>query len=154
MSPRTFKKDQPVKIKVQTLVSSEVTWSPTVHAVSGADAGACAKRSAARDLCGALRRRLEHVYRASSPDFDAVMHDPRIPTLTRGPPSQSQLQFDYYQLPFCKPKKIIDLPENLGEALAGEKAHTSAFKIRMRELSGGGLGLRASTVLRRCGRGA
>jgi hypothetical protein len=46
---------------------------------------------------------------------------------------QSQLQFDYYQLPFCKPQKIIDLPENLGEALAGEKAHTSAFKIRMRE---------------------
>ena len=23
-----------------------------------------------------------------------------------------------------------DLPENLGEALAGEKAHTSAFKVR------------------------
>lgn len=25
-------------------------------------------------------------------------------------------QFDYYQLPFCSPKKIQDLPENLGEA--------------------------------------
>ena len=67
VSPRTFKKDQPVKIKVQTLVSSE-----------------------------------------------------------------SQLQFDYYQLPFCKPAKIIDMPENLGEALAGEKAHTSAFQLFMR----------------------
>ncbi|KAJ1483432.1 hypothetical protein T484DRAFT_1800338 [Baffinella frigidus] len=33
--------------------------------------------------------------------------------------SESQLQFDYYQLPFCQ---IVDLPENLGEALAGEKA--------------------------------
>jgi hypothetical protein len=37
------------------------------------------------------------------------------------------------QLPFCKPAKVVDLPENLGEALAGEKAHTSAFKIRMRK---------------------
>jgi hypothetical protein len=68
VAPRTFRKDQPVKIKVQTLVSSE-----------------------------------------------------------------SQLQFDYYQLPFCKPSKIVDMPENLGEALAGEKAHTSNFKIRMRK---------------------
>lgn len=39
------------------------------------------------------------------------------------PPSSSLLpQFDYYQLPFCKPNRVHDLPENLGEALAGEKA--------------------------------
>lgn len=25
------------------------------------------------------------------------------------------VQFDYYQLPFCEPRKIHDLPENLGE---------------------------------------
>ncbi|EKX42627.1 hypothetical protein GUITHDRAFT_164061, partial [Guillardia theta CCMP2712] len=46
--------------------------------------------------------------------------------------SESQLQFDYYQLPFCKPKKIVDLPENLGEAVAGEKAHNSMFKAKMK----------------------
>eukprot|EP00292_Cryptomonas_paramecium_P033775 CAMPEP_0113685400 /NCGR_PEP_ID=MMETSP0038_2-20120614/14647_1 /TAXON_ID=2898 /ORGANISM="Cryptomonas paramecium" /LENGTH=627 /DNA_ID=CAMNT_0000605475 /DNA_START=29 /DNA_END=1912 /DNA_ORIENTATION=+ /assembly_acc=CAM_ASM_000170 len=40
---------------------------------------------------------------------------------------ETPLQFDYYQLPFCQPDKIVDLPENLGEALAGEKAHTSAY---------------------------
>jgi len=42
--------------------------------------------------------------------------------------TETPLQFDYYQLPFCAPKKVQDLPENLGEALVGEKAHTSAFQ--------------------------
>jgi transmembrane 9 superfamily protein 2/4 len=46
--------------------------------------------------------------------------------------SESQLQFDYYQLPFCKPEHVVDVPENLGEALTGDKAHTSAFEARMR----------------------
>ena len=42
------------------------------------------------------------------------------------------LQFDYYQLPFCAPDHVVDLPENLGEALAGEKAHTSAYLANMK----------------------
>mmetsp|Transcript_16457 Transcript_16457/g.39314 ORF Transcript_16457/g.39314 Transcript_16457/m.39314 type:complete len:680 (-) Transcript_16457:192-2231(-) len=46
--------------------------------------------------------------------------------------TETPLQFDYYQLPFCEPGQIKDLPENLGEALAGEKAHTSAFDARMK----------------------
>ncbi len=46
--------------------------------------------------------------------------------------TETPLQFDYYQLPFCKPDLIHDLPENLGEALAGEKAHTSAYEARMK----------------------
>jgi len=45
--------------------------------------------------------------------------------------SDTPLQFDYYQLPFCRPELIHDLPENLGEALAGEKAHTSKFAAFM-----------------------
>ncbi|EKX43113.1 hypothetical protein GUITHDRAFT_163927, partial [Guillardia theta CCMP2712] len=46
--------------------------------------------------------------------------------------TETPLQFDYYQLPFCQPRRVQDLPENLGEALAGEKAHTSAYKARVR----------------------
>merc|ERR1719199_1478092 len=46
--------------------------------------------------------------------------------------TETPLQFDYYQLPFCEPRKIHDLPENLGEALAGEKAHTSSFQAKMK----------------------
>eukprot|EP00285_Hemiselmis_virescens_P018271 CAMPEP_0173391940 /NCGR_PEP_ID=MMETSP1356-20130122/18667_1 /TAXON_ID=77927 ORGANISM="Hemiselmis virescens, Strain PCC157" /NCGR_SAMPLE_ID=MMETSP1356 /ASSEMBLY_ACC=CAM_ASM_000847 /LENGTH=674 /DNA_ID=CAMNT_0014349645 /DNA_START=96 /DNA_END=2120 /DNA_ORIENTATION=+ len=68
VAPRTFRKDQPVNIKVQTLVSPE-----------------------------------------------------------------SQLQFDFYQLPFCRPKHVRDLPENLGEALTGDKAHTSGFVAKMKK---------------------
>lgn len=46
--------------------------------------------------------------------------------------TETPLVFDFYQLPFCAPKKVEDLPENLGEALAGEKAHTSAFQANMK----------------------
>jgi transmembrane 9 superfamily member 2/4 len=45
---------------------------------------------------------------------------------------ESELQFDYYQLPFCQPTHIVDVPENLGEALTGDRAHTSAFEAKMR----------------------
>eukprot|EP00292_Cryptomonas_paramecium_P004461 CAMPEP_0113676420 /NCGR_PEP_ID=MMETSP0038_2-20120614/8633_1 /TAXON_ID=2898 /ORGANISM="Cryptomonas paramecium" /LENGTH=661 /DNA_ID=CAMNT_0000593447 /DNA_START=3 /DNA_END=1988 /DNA_ORIENTATION=- /assembly_acc=CAM_ASM_000170 len=47
--------------------------------------------------------------------------------------TETPLQFDYYQLPFCAPDKILDIPENLGEALAGEKAHTSAYQAFMKK---------------------
>ena len=46
--------------------------------------------------------------------------------------TETPLQFDYYQLPFCKPKKVEDLPENLGEALSGERGHTSKYKAQMK----------------------
>jgi hypothetical protein len=32
-----------------------------------------------------------------------------------------------------QPKKVKDLPENLGEALTGDKAHTSGFIAKMKE---------------------
>lgn len=46
--------------------------------------------------------------------------------------TETPLQFDYYQLPFCKPKQVVDLPENLGEALTGERAHTSKYRAQMK----------------------
>mmetsp|Transcript_26640 Transcript_26640/g.60809 ORF Transcript_26640/g.60809 Transcript_26640/m.60809 type:complete len:675 (-) Transcript_26640:2697-4721(-) len=46
--------------------------------------------------------------------------------------TETPLQFDYYQLPFCAPKRVRDIPENLGEALTGERAHTSAFQAKMK----------------------
>ena len=110
MTPRTFKKDQPVRIKVQTLVSTESQLQFDYYQVPSS----------------LLRRALSH-----------------RPALPRGtPPGRSGpsiaarsalIARRREQLPFCKPPKIVDLPENLGEALAGEKAHTSAFKIRMRK---------------------
>ena len=46
--------------------------------------------------------------------------------------TETPLQFDYYQLPFCKPKAVVDLPENLGEALTGERVHTSKYRAYMK----------------------
>ena len=39
--------------------------------------------------------------------------------------TETPLQFDYYQLPFCRPKQVVDLPENLGEALTGERGRSA-----------------------------
>jgi len=46
--------------------------------------------------------------------------------------TETPLQFDYYQLPFCRPKQVVDLPENLGEALTGERGHTSKYRAQMK----------------------
>jgi hypothetical protein len=46
--------------------------------------------------------------------------------------TETPLQFDYYQLPFCKPRQVVDLPENLGEALMGERGHTSKYRAQMK----------------------
>ena len=46
--------------------------------------------------------------------------------------TETPLQFDYYQLPFCRPKEVKDLPENLGEALMGERGHTSKYRAQMK----------------------
>eukprot|EP00294_Goniomonas_avonlea_P000216 CAMPEP_0114552816 /NCGR_PEP_ID=MMETSP0114-20121206/7323_1 /TAXON_ID=31324 /ORGANISM="Goniomonas sp, Strain m" /LENGTH=651 /DNA_ID=CAMNT_0001737711 /DNA_START=13 /DNA_END=1968 /DNA_ORIENTATION=- len=54
----------------------------------------------------------------------------KVQTLTS---SESQLQFDYYQLPFCAPAEEIEYAENLGEALLGEKSVSSAYHANVME---------------------
>jgi len=44
---------------------------------------------------------------------------------------KTQLPFEYYKLPVCKPSKIEDAPENLGEVLAGDAIENSLYDIRM-----------------------
>src|SRR6476469_3546678 len=44
---------------------------------------------------------------------------------------KAQLPFSYYSLPVCKPDKIIDVAENLGEVLSGDVIENSAFVIQM-----------------------
>merc|ERR1711916_367080 len=39
------------------------------------------------------------------------------------------MPLDFYSLPFCRPPKIEDAAENLGEHLTGEAIHNSAYKI-------------------------
>ncbi|KAJ1636666.1 hypothetical protein T492DRAFT_901541 [Pavlovales sp. CCMP2436] len=41
----------------------------------------------------------------------------------------TQLPYDYYSLPFCKPKKVMNAVENLGEVLHGSVIHNSPYDI-------------------------
>lgn len=46
---------------------------------------------------------------------------------------RTQLPYEYYSLPYCKPKKIIDSAENLGELLRGDRIENSVYEVRMLE---------------------
>eukprot|EP00930_Biecheleria_cincta_P075467 TRINITY_DN6263_c0_g2_i1.p1 TRINITY_DN6263_c0_g2~~TRINITY_DN6263_c0_g2_i1.p1 ORF type:complete len:641 (+),score=107.79 TRINITY_DN6263_c0_g2_i1:119-1924(+) len=46
---------------------------------------------------------------------------------------KTQLPYDYYYLPFCKPKVIMESVENLGEILEGDRIKNSPYEINMRE---------------------
>ncbi len=42
---------------------------------------------------------------------------------------RSQLGYDYYRLPFCKPEKIESVAESLGEVLAGDRMENSVYQV-------------------------
>lgn len=45
---------------------------------------------------------------------------------------KTQLDYDYYSLPFCQPSTITEAAENLGEILSGDMIETSAYEISMK----------------------
>ncbi|CAN1352394.1 Transmembrane 9 superfamily member 8 [Linum perenne] len=46
---------------------------------------------------------------------------------------KTQLPYSFYSLPFCKPAKIVDSAENLGEVLRGDRIENSPYVFQMRE---------------------
>lgn len=46
---------------------------------------------------------------------------------------KTQLPYDFYSLPFCKPPAIVEAAENLGEILSGDMIESSAYEIFMRK---------------------
>ncbi|KAL2502458.1 Transmembrane 9 superfamily member 8 [Forsythia ovata] len=46
---------------------------------------------------------------------------------------KTQLPYSYYSLPYCKPDKIVDSAENLGEVLRGDRIENSHYVFKMRE---------------------
>jgi transmembrane 9 superfamily protein 2/4 len=42
---------------------------------------------------------------------------------------RTQLPYDYYSLPFCKPDKVNNEAENMGEVLRGDRIETSLYKV-------------------------
>ncbi|OAY27492.1 transmembrane 9 superfamily member 8 [Manihot esculenta] len=47
--------------------------------------------------------------------------------------TKTQLPYSYYTLPYCRPSKILDSAENLGEVLRGDRIENSPFVFKMRE---------------------
>ncbi|XAR53440.1 hypothetical protein NMG60_11021992 [Bertholletia excelsa] len=47
--------------------------------------------------------------------------------------TKTQLPYDYYFLDYCKPTKIINHAENLGEVLRGDRIENSVYAFKMRE---------------------
>ncbi|KAH7365630.1 hypothetical protein KP509_18G038600 [Ceratopteris richardii] len=47
--------------------------------------------------------------------------------------TRTQLPYTYYDLPFCKPEKIVNSAENLGEVLKGDRIENSPYVFQMRE---------------------
>jgi transmembrane 9 superfamily protein 2/4 len=43
--------------------------------------------------------------------------------------TKTQLPYEYYSLPFCKPDRIINMAENLGEVLRGDRIENSPYKV-------------------------
>jgi len=43
--------------------------------------------------------------------------------------THTQLPYDYYSLPFCKPKTVFNAVENLGEVLHGSVIHNSPYEV-------------------------
>lgn len=43
---------------------------------------------------------------------------------------KTQLPYTYYSLPYCKPSKIVDSSENLGEVLRGDRIENSPYVVR------------------------
>ncbi|GER45024.1 endomembrane protein 70 protein family [Striga asiatica] len=47
--------------------------------------------------------------------------------------TKTQLPYDFYYLKYCKPKKISNVAENLGEVLRGDRIENSVYTFHMRD---------------------
>lgn len=43
---------------------------------------------------------------------------------------KTQLPYEYYSLPYCRPEKIVPFAENLGEVLRGDRIENSLYTVR------------------------
>jgi len=43
--------------------------------------------------------------------------------------TKTQLPYDYYYLDYCKPGKILNSAENLGEVLRGDRIENSVYTV-------------------------
>jgi len=43
---------------------------------------------------------------------------------------KTQLPYEYYSMPYCRPEKIMPSAENLGEVLRGDRIENSPYEAR------------------------
>lgn len=43
--------------------------------------------------------------------------------------TKTQLPYEYYSLPYCKPEKVVSSAENLGEVLRGDRIENSPYEV-------------------------
>ena len=43
---------------------------------------------------------------------------------------KTQLPYEYYTLPYCKPDKVVHSVENLGEVIRGDRIENSVYSVR------------------------
>jgi hypothetical protein len=46
--------------------------------------------------------------------------------------SKTQLPYEYYSLPYCRPDNIVSSAENLGEVLRGDRIVNSRYQVRVK----------------------
>ena len=46
---------------------------------------------------------------------------------------RTQMPFDYYSLPYCKPASVTQEGENVGEVLAGDRIENSVYQLAMKQ---------------------
>lgn len=48
--------------------------------------------------------------------------------------SKTQLPYNYYSLPFCKPERVETEKENIGQILIGDRIQNSDYQVSFEEL--------------------
>lgn len=43
--------------------------------------------------------------------------------------TKTQLPYEYYSVPYCRPEKIVSSAENLGEVLRGDRIENSPYEV-------------------------
>ena len=43
---------------------------------------------------------------------------------------KTQLPYEYYSIPYCRPETIVSSAENLGEVLRGDRIENSLYEVR------------------------
>jgi transmembrane 9 superfamily protein 2/4 len=102
---------------------------------SGGSGGASMARwtaAAAALLLAALAPRAAAFYLPGVAPQDFKKGDVIYPKVNKLSSTRTQLPYEYYSLPYCRPAKIVPFAENLGEVLRGDRIENSLYQLAAR----------------------